>query len=61
LHRTPHRDAELHRLNAERDHLAIKLSLAKDAGVPDLKAVARLERTIADLEIEIRRHRPDDA
>ncbi len=54
-------DAKLDRLTDERDHLSIKLSLAKDAGIPDPKAIARLERTLADIEAAIKRHRSAEA
>lgn len=58
MHRTPKSDSELDRLSEERDHLAIQLSLARDAETVDPHRLSALQRQLAALEAEISRYKP---
>ena len=51
-------DPELTRLNEERDHAAIQVSLAWDASPPDLVRLSSLQRKLDSLDVQIHRFRP---
>lgn len=60
MHRSSKTDAELDRLNEERDDLAIRVSLAWDADPPDLPKLSQLQRELAAIEVKIARHPRSD-
>ena len=59
--RVQQRDVALDALQDERDHLAIKLSLLKDAPEIDRRAIADMQQELLALERRISHHRPADA
>jgi hypothetical protein len=61
MNRTPKADPGLDKLNEERDHINIQISLLKDGPQSDAARMQRLQRTAEDLERRIAKHRPNDA
>ena len=54
---TTHYDDELDRLQGERDHLLIKLSMARDSGVRDEGLIDRIKQSLEVLDASIERRR----
>ena len=50
---TQPKDLELERLQDERVHLRIKLNLAQDSGIRDATGIARLQRSLEQIERSI--------
>ena len=46
---TTHYDDELDRLQGERDHLLIKLSMARDSGVRDEGLIDRIKQSLGEV------------
>jgi hypothetical protein len=61
VHRAGRADAALTALNEQRDHIAIKVSLAWDADPPDLIRLAALQRELEGVERRIHNYRPAEA
>jgi hypothetical protein len=61
MNRTPKADAGLDKLNEERDHIRIQISLLKEGPQPDRARTLRLQRTMEDLDKRIAKYRPSDA
>jgi hypothetical protein len=54
--RIPKADATLDKLNEERDHINIQISLLKDGPQSDPARMQRLQRTAEDLDKRIGKH-----
>jgi len=54
------RDAELRRLNEERDHVTVQISLAWDKVSPDMGALETLHYKLKNLEYRIATHPPGE-
>jgi cell division protein FtsB len=61
MNRTPKVDATLDKLNDERDHINIQISLLNDGPQSDPARMQRLQRTVEDLEQRIAKHSPGPA
>lgn len=61
MNRTPKPNAELDKLNEERDHINIQISLLKEGPQPDRARMQRLQRTVEDLDKRIAKYRPSAA
>jgi hypothetical protein len=53
-------DGELRRLNEERDHVSVQISLAWDKVSPDMGALETLHYKLKNLEYRIATHRPEE-
>ena len=57
MNRLSRPDKELNALNEERDHVAIQISLLREADNPDSSLLTSLELKLASLELSISRWR----